>query len=113
MKKIVSTLLLCWWFMLPIVAFSQNGMYKNCGTGNEESACLSDPKGIIKDSEKIKESIETMNWILTSIGIVLAIFCGFKVSSKLNDEDWKGAAGPAVGGILAILTMVIVYQYIK
>lgn len=118
MKKILSLSLIAYILVSPFMAFADgddaaSDMYQDCGIGSESTACLSGPKGILKDSNKAGEMIKTINWIFGSIGIAITIFCGYKVSNKLYDEDYKGAVGPAVGGCVSILVLFIVYQFIK
>lgn len=118
MKKILSFSVIAYILLSPFMALSANGdttgsMYKDCGMGSESTACLSGPKGIIKDSKKAADMIDTINWIFGTAGIVITILCGYRVSNKLYDEDFKGAIGPGVGGCVSILVLFIVYQFIK
>lgn len=114
MKKFLSLSIIVYILLSPFIALSASSdMYKDCGMGSESTACLSGPKGIIKDSKKAQDVIDTINWIFGTVGIAITIFCGYKVSNKLYDEDYKGAVGPGVGGCVSILVLFIVYQFIK
>ena len=86
-------------------------MADKCGdTAN--TACIAKPQGILTTLPKAGLTVQTLNWALMSVGVVLGATCIYRCSVKLNDEDYRGAIGPGVGAAVAMLSLFLVRQFI-
>lgn len=120
MQKFAARFLLC--FHLTTLVFpigtavaEETGNVVACEgtTGDGAKVCVQAPEGIISGSDKAKEFVKTLNWLLMAASIIACVAFLLKASARLSDEQYKEAIGPGVGAGIAALSMYIAYQLIS
>jgi hypothetical protein len=85
----------------------------NCGgDAGETKACLSDPAGIMKDSQKAKGFVQFANWTITAICAMFSVFYLKSAAAKLNDHQYKESVGPFSASFIAGAATFLAYKFI-